>query len=122
MWTIIKIDKKKIGFLKEALKQKLGNESQIYFPKILIQTHKNKKLINRSYSLLGDYIFCFHKKFKNKDTIENLKFSKGLKYFLSGHIESQNEINDFINNCKKSENESGFVSKNFFESFFIKII
>ena len=45
----------------------------------------------------------------------NLKFSKGLKYFLSGFIESQKEIEDFIHKCKNSENKEGFLSTNFFD-------
>ena len=34
--------------------------------------------------LLGDYLFCYHKKFENKNVLNSLKFTKGLKYFLNG--------------------------------------
>ena len=115
MWTVIKVDKKRIGHFKEDLKKKLGYEFQIYFPKILIQTYKNKKLVKKNFSLLGDYIFCFHEKFKNRETLESLKFLKGLKYFVNGLIEDQKEISDFINKCKKSENNFGYISNSFFE-------
>ena len=33
------------------------------------------------FSLLGDYILCFHKDFKNPNTINKLKFTRGLNIF-----------------------------------------
>ena len=41
-------------------------------------------MIKKEFNLLGDYLFCFHKNFKNSNTLNNLKFTRGLKYFLSG--------------------------------------
>ena len=107
MWTIIKIDLKKINTFTQDIRKKVGNEVKIYSPKI--------KTSNKHLCLLGDYIFCFHSEFKNSQFIENLKFTKGLKYFLRGHIESQNEIKYFINKCKSLENEKGFLTKNICE-------
>mgnify|MGYP001161475769 FL=1 len=107
MWTIIKIDLKKINTFTQDIEKKVGNEVKIYSPKI--------KASNKHLCLLGDYIFCFHSEFKNSKFIENLKFTKGLKYFLRGHIESQNEIKYFINKCKSLENEKGFLTKNICE-------
>jgi len=107
MWTIIKIDLKKVNIFTQDIKKKAGNKVKIYFPKI--------KTSNKHLSLLGDYIFCFHSKFENLQFIENLKFTKGLKYFLRGHIESQSEIEYFINKCKSLENEKGLLTKNICE-------
>ena len=84
MWTIIKIDKKKINFLKSDLAKKIGNDFKVYVPKLRIQKFKQNKLTSKEIDLLGDYIFCFHKKFSCKLTIESLKFMRGLKYFLDG--------------------------------------
>jgi len=115
MWTIIKIDLKKFNTFNQDLKKKLGNEIRIYFPKIKIKFYKNKKISDKSLPLVGDYIFCFHEEFKNLNLIENLKFTKGLKYFLKGHVESQNEIKYFIDKCKSLENEKGFLTNNICE-------
>ena len=89
MWTAIKFDKKNFHLLKEDFLKKIGKEFIIYKPKILIQKYKNNKLINKEVDLLGDYLFCFHKNFCKKSTINQLKFSRGLKYFLDGFIELQ---------------------------------
>ena len=115
MWTIIKFDKKKLGSLKEDLKKKLDKDLIFYTPKLLIQKYKNNKIIQKEYDLLGDYIFCFHKSFKDTKKIQELKFSRGLKYFLGGFIQSQNEIRNFVEKCKESENKEGYLSKNFLE-------
>ena len=112
MWTVIKFDKKKISFLKKDFKEKIGNDSIFYFPKILI---KKKHDSGKEVSLLGDYIFCYNKNFENKDILNILKFSRGVQYFLEGFISSQKEIEIFINYCKKLENEKGYISKNIFE-------
>ena len=117
MWAIIKFDRKKLEFLKEDFKKKLGEDFTIYNPKLLVQKYKNNKLINKEFDLLGDYLFCFHKNFEKSSTINMLKFSKGLKYFLSGFSQSQQEINNFIKKCKNSENSEGYLSQTFFELY-----
>ena len=101
MWTVLKFDKKNLSVLKEDLKSKLGNDFEIYNPKLRIQKYQNRKLISKELNLLGDYLFCFHKKFTYQETINSLKFSRGLKYFLNGFIQSQEEISTFIEKCKK---------------------
>ena len=111
MWTIIKIDEKKLPLLKEDFKKKLGNDCIFYSPKLLLQKYKNNKLLNKEFNLLGEYFLCFHKDFIKSETINKLKFSRGLKYFLFGFQHSQNEIKNFINKCKNSEDKKVFVSK-----------
>ena len=44
-----------------------------------------------------------------------LKFSRGLKYFVSGFVEFQNDLNDFIKKCKNLEDANGYISKNLFD-------
>ena len=39
--------------------------------------------------------------FNDKEKIDLLKYSKGLKYFLNGYVQNQNEIEEFVNMCKK---------------------
>jgi len=115
MWTIIKFDKKKLDFLKKDFTKKLGKDFIIYNPKLFIQKYKNNKLINKEFNLLGGYLLCFHKDFKNPATINKLKFCRGLKYFLTGFIQSQNEIKKFVNRCKNSENKRGYLSQAFYQ-------
>ena len=115
MWTIIKFNKKKLAYLKDDLKVKLGEDLNIYIPKMFIQKYRNNKFVDREFDLLGNYLFCFHEKFKDPQTISNLKFTRGLKYFLNGFNQSQNEIRKFIEKCKSSEDKNGYLSQNFFE-------
>ena len=115
MWTIIKLDHKKINLLKEDLRKKIGSQYKIYNPKLIIQKYNKNKLLNKEVNLLGDYIFCYHSKFCENSTLNNLKYLRGLKYFLDGFVSSQNEIQEFIKKCKKLEDKKGFISTNLFE-------
>ena len=115
MWTVIKFEKKQINFLREDLTKKLGSNYKIYIPKIRVQKYKKNKLISKEVSVLGDYMFCFHKQFNSKFTIEALKFVRGLKYFLTGHNDSQDDIESFIKKCSKLEDKNGYISKDLFE-------
>ena len=115
MWVIAKYDKKKANFFLEDLKKKLKNEVVIYNPRVKIEKFHKNKLISKEFNILGDYIFCFNPKFENQKILNNLQFTKGLKYFLKGFYKSQKEIKEFIKKCKKSENENGFISADFFD-------
>ena len=98
MWLIAKINKKEKKLLHQDLKKKLGENIDVYAPKILIEkfikNNFNKKI---EIDLLGDYIFYFHKSFKNKNVLNSIKYCRGLKYFLSGFETTQKDINNFIN-------------------------
>ena len=115
MWTVIKFDKKYFNLFTKGLKEKIGNDFIIYRPKVLVQNYKKEKLFEKEVDILGDYLFCFHKTFNEKQIINNLKYTKGLKYFLDGYNEFQNDIRVFINKCKKLEDQKGFISQNIFE-------
>jgi|TARA_B100001094_G_C17821879_1_gene618913 hypothetical protein len=115
MWTIIKVDKKNLSFLKNELKNKIGNESIIYSPKLLIKKITKKKLQRKEYEILGDYLFCHHKKFNTENFLKQLNFVRGVKYFLNGFQLCQNEIEKFIDKCKNLEDDSGFITQNLYE-------
>ena len=117
MWTIIKFDKKEIALLKKDFKEKLGKDFKIYSPKIATQKYTKNKLVKKEFDILGDYLFCYHKNFNKPEIINTLKFARGLKYFLDGFVESQDEIVKFINKCRNSEDKEGYLSKNFYELF-----
>ncbi len=115
MWTIIKFEKKKLEFLKLDLKKKLGSECKFYQPKLLYKNYRKKKLIEKEFNLLGDYLFCFNSKFENSKFIETINYSRGLKYVLNGFTESQKEICMFIDKCKSSEDKNGYISDQFYD-------
>ncbi len=106
--------KKKLNIFKTDLTKKIGNNFVIYYPKVSIQKKIVKKYQHKDFSLLGDYIFCSHRKFADLTFLQNLKYIKGLKYFLDGHVQSQVDIIKFIEKCKSQENESGYLSQNFY--------
>ena len=115
MWTIIKIDKKKLFLLKKDIKTKFGNDAEIYIPKILIEKFNKNKLQKKEFNLLGDYLFCYHKSFIKDGFQARLKYTKGVKYLLEGFKVSQNEIKKFIMRCKNLENEKGFIKQSFYD-------
>ena len=115
MWTIIKINKKKFNLLKKDFENKTGEKFIFYKPKLIISKYLKNKLVNQEFDLLGDYIFCFNKMFEKKETIENLKFSVGLKYFLNGYSGFQEEIKTFVVRCKKFENPEGCIDSKLFD-------
>ena len=115
MWLIIKFKKKKENFFKSELKKKIGLEIFYYNPMFKIKIQNKLRSYFKEVCLLDDYIFVYCKSFQNIKIVENLRFAKGLKYILSGCISSQKEILEFIKKCKKSEDQSGYLTNNFFE-------
>jgi len=116
MWIIIKYSKKNIFFLKNCLINNFGKDINIYNPRILIEQFRGKKLIKKESSLLGDYLFCYNNKFSDRNILNQLKYTRGVKYLLDGFQKSQKEITDFINICKKFENSEGYIVHNFFDT------
>ena len=114
MWTIIKIDRKKIFTLKNEFIKKIGKDVVFYAPKIKLQKYLNSKILVKENYLLGDYLLCFHKKFKNNAVLTTLKYCKGLKYFLDHLNCSQSEIIQFVSRCKKNEDKDGYIKQSFF--------
>ena len=76
MWVVAKYDKKKANFFLEDLKKKLKDKVVIYNPRVKIEKFHKNKLISKEFNILGDYIFCFHPKFKNKKSLVNSNLLK----------------------------------------------
>ena len=53
-------------------------------------------------------------------SIYNIRFIKGLEYFVKGHEQNQHEIISFINYCKSFENEDGYITAAFFKKIITK--
>lgn len=117
MWTVIKIDLKKIGILKQDLSKKIGNDSKFFEPLYLIEKYRNKKIIKFKKNLFGNYIFCYNKKFEKKSYLEILKYIKGLKSLLYPNKKDQNEILNLIKRCKEFENKMGYIDQNYFYKY-----
>ena len=115
MWTVIKFDRKEFEFLKKDFEKFFGKDIKIYVPKLFFQRYKKNRIVIKEFNLLGDYLFCFHDKFKNPQIINSLKFTRGLKYFLDGFIEFQLDVKNFIEKCKNLEDSKGYISQNLFE-------
>ena len=115
MWVIAKYKKKKLNFFINNLKKNLGEDFVIYSPFMEVKSFVKNQVIKKKINILEDYIFCYSKKFSKKNTFNQLRYLKGLKYFLEGFFDSQNEISEFIKKCKDSENINGAISSNFFE-------
>ena len=120
MWTIVKIDKKKINLFKNEMINKLGKDCKFYAPKIKVAAIRNNKQIEKIFFLLGDYVFCNHKKFNQRDTINQLKSIIGLKYFIKNFFLAQNEIGLFIDKCKRMECQDGFIKDTLFNIYLNK--
>lgn len=111
MWIALYVSNYQV--CEKELKKKIKN-FEIYFPKI----RASKK--NITINLLGNYVFCYSDLF-NSDLITNykLKYIKGVKKIFNSK-ESNREILDFINSCKKYHDKDGFLQNSFFKDKLIK--
>ena len=120
MWVIAKIKSSEKTIFKKELKKKIDNNIIFYDPKIKLDKLIKNKIHKYSKSLLENYIFCYHEKFKKSNYTSEIRFLRGLEYFLEGYIQNQNQILKFIEYCKSYENEKGFLTQSFFKNMVIK--
>ena len=115
MWVILKVNKKKIPLLEKDFKNILGSVIVFYKPKILVEKFKKNKLIKTYQDVLNDYILCYHSNFCKKNSLLKLKYSRGLKYFLSGFEYYQKDLGEFVKKCKSLEDENGLITQSLFD-------
>tara|TARA_Y100000294_G_C8556889_1_gene337523 strand:+ start:1857 stop:2357 length:501 start_codon:yes stop_codon:yes gene_type:complete len=120
MWVVAKIKKKEIKIFKKDLIEKLGKDIQFYCPKIIYQKYFGNKVKKIEKFILENYIFCYHAKFKKASTISEIKYLKGLIYFLNGSDQNQKELIQFIEYCKSFENKDGYLTPLFFKTMVTK--
>ena len=120
MWVVAKIKIKELNIFKKKLIEKLGKETRFYHPKIEYHKHFGYKIKRLEKLVLENYIFCHHKKFEKSSFISEVKFLKGLEYFLKGNDYNQDEIVKFIEYCKVFENEKGYITQAFFKTIIVK--
>ena len=117
MWTVAKIKIKNLNTFKKDLSEKIGNDIKFYHPKIEYYKYFGDKVKRFEKLILENYIFCYHEKFKKTSFVNEVKFLKGLEYFLKGYNQNQNNIIKFIKYCKTFENEKGYLTQSFFKTF-----
>ena len=122
MWIVVKYKLNEFGLLRKELKNKLGEDTIIYRPKIVYRNFTKTKLLTKNLIFLEiTFFFVSIKKFEDQLTLKNLNFLRGLKYILNGFRFSQIDISDFIKKCKNLENDKGLISKNIYELSFNKL-
>jgi len=120
MWTVAKIKIKNLNTFKKDLAKKTGNGIKFYHPKIEYHKYFGDKVKRFEKLILESYIFCYHDKFKKTNFLNEVKFLKGLEYFLEGYIQNQSHIIKFIEYCKTFENEKGYLTQSFFKTIISK--
>ena len=120
MWIVAKIKLKNLNTFKKKLSEKMGNDIQFYHPKLEYHKYFGNRVKRFEKFILENYIFCYHEKFKESNYINEVKFLKGLEYFLEGYKQNQNQISKFIEYCKSFENEKGYLTQSFFKTLVIK--
>jgi hypothetical protein len=116
MWVVAKIKLRNLNTFKKDLVKKLGKDIKFYHPKIEYHKHCGENVKRFEKLILENYIFCYHEKFKKTHSINEVKFLKGLEYFLEGYTQNQNDIVKFIEYCKTFENKEGYLTQSFFQT------
>ena len=120
MWVVAKIKIKNLNIFKKELSEKMGGDIKFYHPKIEYHRYFGDQVKRYEKFVLENYIFCFHEKFKKDFFTSEVKFLRGLEYFLEGYNLNQNNIIDFIKYCKTYENDKGYLTQSFFKSIITK--
>ncbi len=115
MWIVAKYERKNYSSFIQNLNKVLEGDLEIYNPMIKVKNNFNLKSSEKNINLLGDYVFCYSRKFRYKNFLTYNQYIKGLKYFLNGFSGCQKDITNFINKCRSCENKDGSISINFFE-------
>ena len=115
MWIVLKYRKSEFSFLRQDFRKILGDLPLIFRPKFKYQKLVRNKLHFLEKDVLDDYLICYHEKFQNSKTLTVLKNLRGLKYLLANAKTNQKEIVNFINYCKKNQDENGYIKQSFFE-------
>jgi hypothetical protein len=120
MWVVAKIKIKNLNIFKKNLTEKIGADIRFYNPKIEYHKYYGNKVKRFEKFILENYIFCYHEKFKKSSLFSEIKFLKGLEYFLDGCNQNQKSIIQFIKYCKTFENEKGYITQSFFKTIITK--
>ena len=115
MWIVFKYKRKEFGLLRRDFRKILGDMPLFFRPRYKYQKLVKNKVQFLEKDILGDYLICYHEKFKNISILTILKNSRGVKYFLIDSKTEQREIISFIDYCKKNQDLDGYIKQSFFE-------
>ena len=112
MWLVIKYKTNQINFLINNLKETIGELPEMCIPKskVEIKIVKKFRLI-----FIGRLSHLLSQKFSENSTLFQLKYLKGLKYYLDGFQNQQLEIQKFVKYCRNYE-KNGYISQEFFNN------
>ena len=114
MWIIVKIKTREVNIFKDNLRLLFNGDVIFYRPKVIYNKNNNPNQFIKY--ILGDYIFCNHKNFKYKNELFKIQNVRGLKYILNGNFANGEDVEKFIDNCKKNEDHNGSLKQNFFNN------
>ena len=120
MWIVAKIKIKNFNTFKQELTKKIGKDIKFYYPKIEYHKYFGDKVKRFEKHILENYIFCYHIKFSKSEFVNQIRFVRGLEYFLEGHYQNQKDIVKFVDYCKIFEDEKGYLTQNFFKTIISK--
>ena len=92
MWIVAKIKIKNFNTFKQELRKKIGKDIKFYYPKIEYHKYFGDKVKRFEKHILENYIFCYHIKFSKSEFVNEIRFVRGLEYFLEGHYQNQKDI------------------------------
>ena len=112
MWLIFKIKENKRNFFKSSILSKIGKK--IFFePKYKKITFNKNRYFKKVKRVTTGHIFVYDENVENI-IIDKLKYLEGLKFFYQNYLNNQKDILNFISECKKFEDEKGFIRENYF--------
>ncbi|MAJ86258.1 MAG: hypothetical protein CL687_04815 [Candidatus Pelagibacter sp.] len=111
MWAVAKIKKNQEGIFLSELSKKFQKNFEVYYPRVLITENNKKEKIK---NILGNYIFFYQSELNLSKSNSNFNFIKGLQYFIYGSQNDSDQIMNFVDYCKRSENKKGYISNSFF--------
>ncbi len=113
MWIVVKYKKGGEHQLIENIQKKIQSSIEYYVPKIKYKLFKNNSSYMYEENILNNYMFIKSEKFKYKNYLDLIQFTKGLILILNNYKISQKNIINFLVKCKTHE-KNGFISSSFF--------
>ena len=111
MWAIAKYKSHEFQNFYQSLSETLTNV-EIFRPVYLKDKLKTP--------LLGTYCFIHHPEFQDEHIIHQLKYKKGVNYFLKNYKIQQSDIKSFIHYLKQYQDDQGYIQPKFFYQYLVK--
>ena len=115
MWIVIAYKPNELNILKNSIRSILRKDFNYYIPKIKYKKMATNGIKEVQKNILQSYLICQNDRFKDQSFLNVLCYAKGVRYILNNSQFNQEDIKNFINNCKKNEDEDGFLKQSFFE-------